>query len=277
MISLVRHITGLLSAAYPEDEARALAWWILEETTGLTHTQILIDCKDTAFSPHMQAIVDRLLKKEPIQYIFGHTLWCGLDLRLTPATLIPRPETAELIDRINANLQIFQSSNPQIRLLDVGTGSGCIALALKQQHPEWEVTGLDISDEALKVARENAERNGLEVRWQKADILTDEIERYDLIVSNPPYIAEEERAGMDRNVLDYEPYSALFVPDDDPLRFYRRIAELRRATWLFFEINPRYADEMQQMMQALGYTDIELYKDSYGTTRILSGRIATEG
>lgn len=273
----MRHITGLLSAAYPEDEARALAWWILEETTGLTRTQILIDCKDTAFSPHMQAIVDRLLKKEPIQYIFGHTLWCGLDLKLTPATLIPRPETAELIDRINENLQIFQSSNPQIRLLDVGTGSGCIALALKQQHPEWEVTGLDISAEALKVARENAERNGLEVRWLQADILTDEIGQYDLIVSNPPYIAEEERAGMDRNVLDYEPHSALFVPDDDPLRFYRRIAELRRATWLFFEINPRYADEMQQMMQALGYTDIELYKDSYGTTRILSGRIATEG
>lgn len=277
MISLVRHITGLLSAAYPEDEARALAWWILEETTGLTRTQLLTGCKFTTFSPHMQAIVDRLLKKEPIQYIFGHTLWCGLDLKLTPATLIPRPETAELIDRINENLQIIQSSNPQIRLLDVGTGSGCIALALKQQHPEWEVTGLDISDEALKVARENAERNGLEVRWMQADILTDEIERYDLIVSNPPYIAEEERAGMDRNVLDYEPHSALFVPDDDPLRFYRRIAELRRATWLFFEINPRYADEMQQMMQALGYTDIELYKDSYGKTRILSGRIAAEG
>ena len=132
MISLVRHITGLLNAAYPEDEARALAWWILEETTGLTRTRLLTGCKFTTFSPHMQAIVDRLLKKEPIQYIFGHTLWCGLDLKLTPATLIPRPETAELIDRINANLQIFQSSNPQIRLLDVGTGSGCIALALKQ-------------------------------------------------------------------------------------------------------------------------------------------------
>jgi release factor glutamine methyltransferase len=277
VISLVRHITGLLSAAYPEDEARALAWWILEETTGLTRTQLLTGCKFTTFSPHMQAIVDRLLKKEPIQYIFGHTLWCGLDLRLTPATLIPRPETAELIDRINENLQIFQSSNPQIRLLDVGTGSGCIALALKQQHPDWQVTGLDISAEALKVARENAARNGLEVRWLLADILTDEIERYDLIVSNPPYIAEQERPSMDRNVLDYEPHSALFVPDDDPLRFYRRIAELRRATWLFFEINPRYADEMQQMMQALGYTDIELYHDSYGTTRILSGRIATEG
>jgi len=272
MISLVRHITGLLSAAYPEDEARALAWWILEETTGLTRTQILIECKDTAFSPHMQAIVDRLLKKEPIQYIFGHTLWFGLDLKVTPATLIPRPETAELVDCIvHHPLSIVHSP---VRALDIGTGSGCIALALKQQHPEWEVTGLDISAEALEVARENADRNGLEVSWLQADILRDEIDPYDIIVSNPPYIAEQERLEMDRNVLDYEPHNALFVPNDDPLRFYRRIAEMRRATWLFFEINPRYADEMQQMMQEFGYTDITLYQDSYGTKRILTGRIA---
>jgi release factor glutamine methyltransferase len=267
VISLVRHITGLLSAAYPEDEARALAWWILEETTGLTRTQLLTGCKFTTFSPHMQAIVDRLLKKEPIQYIFGHTLWCGLDLRLTPATLIPRPETAELIDRINEKM-VNEKMN---KCLDVGTGSGCIALALKQQHPDWQVTGLDISAEALKVARENAARNGLEVRWLQADILTDEIERYDLIVSNPPYIAEQERPSMDRNVLDYEPHSALFVPDDDPLRFYRSIGQyaathLAPTGLLILEINEHFGPETCQLLQQQGF-ETQLQQDFRGKDR----------
>ena len=235
----------------------------------------------------MQTIVTRLLQKEPIQYIFGHCLWFGLDLKVTPATLIPRPETAELVETI-VNLRIFhtasadrsrlcrdkKSSNLQIRLLDVGTGTGCIALALKKLHPEWAVTGLDISAEALDVARENGRRNGLDVRWLQADILTDDIPTYDILVSNPPYIAESERRDMDRNVLAHEPHSALFVPDDDPLRFYRRIAELKRAEWLFFEINPRYAGQTAAMLQENGYTDITILPDSYGKKRILYGRIA---
>ena len=226
----------------------------------------------------MQAIVDRLLKKEPIQYIFGHTLWCGLDLRVTPATLIPRPETAELVTEIS-NFK-FQISN--CRVLDIGTGSGCIALALKQTHPDWQVTGVDISAEAIEVARENARRNQLEVDFREADIFDEKIfnsqfsifNSYDIVVSNPPYIAESERAEMDTNVLDYEPATALFVPDDDPLRFYRRIAELRLGERLFFEINPRYAEQLAEMLQGLGYQDITLHHDIYQQTRILFGRIA---
>ena len=226
----------------------------------------------------MQAIIDRLLQKEPIQYIFGHTLWCGLDLKLTPATLIPRPETAELVAEIS-NFK-FQISN--CKVLDIGTGSGCIALALKQAHPDWQVTGLDISREAIEVARENARRNRLDVDFQQADIFDEQIfnsqfsifNSCDVVVSNPPYIAESERALMDRNVLDYEPHTALFVPDNDPLRFYRRIAELRLGEWLFFEINPRYAEDMLTMMQELGYQDITLHYDTYNQARILYGRIA---
>ena len=280
MNGLLRHITTQLQAVYPADEARGVAWWILEETTGLSRTQILTDCKDTTISRDMQAIVDRLLKKEPIQYIFGHTLWCGLDLRVTPATLIPRPETAELVEQISHHLSPLTISHSPLQVLDIGTGSGCIALALKQTHPDWQVTGIDISAEAIEVARENARRNHLEVEFIEADIFDKNLKsqisnlKYDAVVSNPPYIAESERAEMDTNVLDYEPATALFVPDDDPLRFYRRIAELRLGEWLFFEINPRYAEQLVEMLQGLGYQDITLHHDIYQQTRILSGRIA---
>ena len=133
MKELINDITAQLKVAYPEDEARALAWWIVEESTGLSRSQLLCDCKGTKNISNLQEIIARLLHFEPIQYIFGHTLWCGLDLKVTPATLIPRPETAELVDRITNN----QLPITNCRVLDIGTGSGCIAIALKKAHPEW--------------------------------------------------------------------------------------------------------------------------------------------
>ena len=267
------------------DEAEALAWWIAEETTGLSRTQLLCGCKGTKNISNLQDIINRLLLFEPIQYIFGHTLWCGLDLRVTPATLIPRPETAELVERLSNFKSKISNLKSQIRVLDVGTGSGCIALALKKRHPEWQVTGIDISAEAIEVARENALRNDAEVDFQVADIFSvakgkdcsDETggnRLFDLVVSNPPYICEKEKKDMRRNVLDYEPASALFVPDEDPLRFYRRIAELRWGKQLFFEINEAYADEMQAMLAAQGYAEIQVMEDSYGKPRIISCRMA---
>ena len=270
MIQQIHDIAAQLQAAYPKDEAEALAWWIAEETTGLSRTQLQIGCKDTTNFSNLQVFVDRLLHFEPIQYIFGHTLWCGLDLKVTPATLIPRPETAELVESIQHS--VFSNQLSECRVLDIGTGSGCIAIALKKKHPEWEVTGIDISAEAIEVAKENATRNEVNVDFRVADIF-DFNGDFDVVVSNPPYIRESEKADMRPNVLNYEPAPALFVPDNDPLRFYRRIANLH-GKYLFFEINEAFAQEMKALLQAEGYTDIIITKDIYGKPRIIEGRMA---
>lgn len=280
--STISNIQSQLESAYPKDEAKALAWWIVEEETGLSRSQILSGCKITKNFAHVQEVIERLLHFEPIQYIFGHTEWCGLDLKVTPATLIPRPETAELVERINLQSTIFNIQS-SIRVLDVGTGSGCIAIALKKAHPEWQVTGIDISPEAIDVARENAARNGVEVTFHVADIFSDSIGNFDLVVSNPPYITESEKSSMRPNVLDFEPHTALFVPDSDPLKFYRRIAQLfipnslthsfTHSLHLFFEINEAYPAEVSAMLADLGYTDILITKDIYGKARIIEGRM----
>ncbi len=300
--STISNIQSQLKSAYQKDEAKALAWWIVEEETGLSRSQILSGCKITKNFAHVQEVIDRLLHFEPIQYIFGHTEWCGLDLRVTPATLIPRPETAELVERINQQSAISNQQSA-IRVLDVGTGSGCIALALKKAHPEWQVTGIDISPEAIAVARENARRNKVDVNFQVADIFSDQMTKYlnkwymvndqmvNIVVSNPPYIRESEKSSMRPNVLDFEPHSALFVPDSDPLRFYRRIAELlknhqssirrqqigriinHQSSHLFFEINEAFGEEMRDLLAGLGYTDILITNDIYGKARIIEARM----
>ena len=285
--SQISHLQSALSAAYPEDEAHSLAWWIMEELTGKSRTELQFGCKDTAFSSIMQEksqeIISRLLHFEPIQYIFGHTLWCGLDLLVTPATLIPRPETAELVERINKPTQTLPEGKA-LKVLDVGTGSGCIAIALKKAHPSWSVTGIDISPEAIAIARENARRNNVEVNFQVADIFdfNEKNPKYDIVVSNPPYICESEKTSMRPNVLNFEPSTALFVPDSDPLKFYRRIAELfslplegkGRERGLFFEINEAFGEELKQLLDILGYTDIQIHKDIYGKDRIIEARMA---
>ncbi len=270
MNPIIRQIALPLQAVYSADEAEGLAWWIAEELSGLSRTQLQFGCKDTTFLRDTQTIIDRLLHFEPIQYIFGHTEWYGLDLKVTPATLIPRPETAELVERI------IRYGSPA-RVLDIGTGSGCIAIALKKQHPDWDVTGIDISAEAIEVAKENAARNGVNVAFRVMDILSDqigEIGHFDIVVSNPPYICEHEKEGMRPNVLEYEPQPALFVPDEDPLLFYRRIAQLKAGNHLFFEINEAYAAEIADLLRREGYTDIVITKDIYGKDRIIEGRMA---
>lgn len=277
MNPLIDHIINALRGYYPQEELRDLAFWVAEELTGKTPTQLLSDRKDTENIPHLETVLRKFRHHEPVQYIFGHTEWMGLDLRVTPDTLIPRPETAELVEWVLQMSDMQESPIPSAsswQVADIGTGSGCIAIALKKHRPQWQLTGIDISPAALLVAQENSRRNGVDITWLQTDIETDEIKDFDIIVSNPPYVCEHERETMDANVLLYEPASALFVPDTDPLRFYRRIASLRRAPHLFFEINEAFGTETCALLRELGYTDIQLKHDIYGKPRMVYGRIA---
>ena len=260
MKQLIDDITARLTPYYGADEARELAFWVIEETTGLNRFDARTH-KGTKNIPDLPIILEKLCKFVPVQYIFGHTEWLGMRLEVNEATLIPRPETAELIEEIRSQIS-------DIRVLDIGTGSGCIALALKRKHPEWIVEGLDKSQEAVEVAKRNAEKLGIDVRFFVADILKDEIGEYDLIVSNPPYVRPSERATMTENTLRHEPQQALFVPEQDPLLFYRRIAELHKAPELWFEINEHLGAQMLQLMHQSGY-NAECHKDMYGKDRFI--------
>lgn len=208
-------------------------------------------------------VADELLKKRPIQYIFRNAYFHGHRFEVNEATLIPRPETEELVDMI-----VDENRESDLRVLDGGTGSGCIAVSLALALKFADVTAIDLSDAALAVAERNAAELKAKVTFRRQDMLrlTPCGERYDIIVSNPPYIADSEKADMDKNVLAYEPHMALFVPDSDPLRFYRALAVY--GTWtlvpggrLYFEINSRFPAEMTRLLEGMGYTDVEIRKD----------------
>lgn len=268
MKEMVAYIISELQGFYSEQEARELAYWIIEQQTGMTRTDLLMG-KPQQPIPDLSRILHQLKSHMPIQYIFGISEWMGLQLQVTPHTLIPRPETAELVEWIISS----HSHTDPLRVLDIGTGSGCIAIALKKHCPAWHVQGVDISTEALDVANNNAAKNSVDILWKQMDILSENLDFNDIIVSNPPYICHKEKASMQPRVLDYEPHRALFVPDDDPLLFYRRIASMKSAKNLYFEINEAYGQEVCDMMQDLGYVDIQLKYDIYGKARMVFGRI----
>lgn len=264
----------LIAASYAETEASALARWILEEEFGFSTLELYAG-KDTDFPmekrKRLNDILVRLARFEPIQYIIGKTEFCGLTLKVSSDVLIPRPETAELVDWI-----VSDCPQSGLRVLDIGTGSGCIAITLAERMVEAEVSAWDISEKALAVARENALHNNVRIAFSCMDVFNEPTGTsvFDIIVSNPPYITESERAEMERNVLDYEPETALFVPDTDPLRFYRRIAHignqmLKPGGKLFFEINRAYGSETAAMLKYGGYSQVEVRSDSYGNARMI--------
>ena len=215
----------------------------------------------------------RLKKQEPIQYILGTTEFYGLTFKVNKHTLIPRPETEELVDWVLSNLH---DQDSMLDILDIGTGSGCIAISLAKNIPTARVSGLDVSEKALEIAKENAVKNQVLVSFCQKDILrTTSLEKkYDVIVSNPPYVRQLEKKAMNPNVLDYEPGVALFVPNEDPLLFYRKIAQLAMVSlqtrgWLYFEINEYLSKEMDVLLKDIGFANIEIKKDFREVPRMI--------
>ena len=270
-----------LTPLYEAGEAKAVVRWLLDVRFGLSMADILCDKVSElpqAAQAELEAMMARLAEGEPVQYVVGLADFCGRQFRVAPGVLIPRPETAELCQWVLEG----RGERGEVRgytLLDIGTGSGCIAITLAAEMPEVGVTGWDISEVALGIARENAERLGVDVSFEQRDILdssrsTLHASLYDIIVSNPPYIEPREREGMERNVLDYEPHIALFAPEGNPILFYQRIADLavralKPGGSLYFELNPLTASSVGNYLTQIGFSRIEIRQDAFGRNRML--------
>ncbi|WP_298453137.1 peptide chain release factor N(5)-glutamine methyltransferase [uncultured Prevotella sp.] len=271
-----RELWRTLEPLYGNGEARAVTDYVLDVCFGLSKADIMcgaVEEMTAEKAAELNKIFSRLMEGEPVQYVLGRAEFCGRWFNVCPGVLIPRPETEELCAWITADSKKLDSQ----KVLDIGTGSGCIAITLQLDMPESRVTAWDISPDALDVARENAQRLGANVSFVRQDALNAKPEgEWDVIVSNPPYICEKEKKDMAVNVLEHEPHTALFVPDADPLLFYRAITRLAVQTLskggrLYFEINPIYAGDTCRMMRAEGMTAVELHSDMYGKQRMAKG------
>lgn len=264
----------LLKPAYGEREASSVSRIIFEDAFGISNffSDQLFDHSD-----QLEEIIKRLLKGEPIQYILEQAHFYGFNFKVSPLVLIPRPETEELVFWI---LECF--NNRKLRVLDIGTGSGCIPIVLKKKRPLWTIYGLDISKDALEIARENAQLNQVEISFLQLNILDktswESLPSFDLIISNPPYIPPSEKEWMPHQVLHYEPGLALFVPEEDPLIFYKSIANLGKEKLLsegclFFEVNEFQASKVVQLLTMSEYNNIVLQKDMSGKDRMIKASL----
>ncbi len=270
-----------LTPLYGEAEAKAIVRTLLTETFSLTTADLYCDGAaglSDAQKQRLAEMMQRLSQAEPLQYVTGEERFCGHTFRVAPGVLIPRPETEGLVEMA---LHTLKEQSRPADVLDIGTGSGCIAASIALGSPQANVTAWDISDKAIAIARDNMQRLHAAVTVEHRDALCppDDAGRWDLIVSNPPYICRSEQAGMHRNVTDYEPDTALFVPDDDPLVFYRAIARyaakaLRPGGTLLFECNTAYAADTARMLREMGFASTEVQDDLYGRPRFSCARRA---
>lgn len=272
-----------IATSYEDGEARAIARILIEELFGLSYTDIVCGATDQLSADdtlRLDTAVRRIEQGEPLQHVLGYADFCGNHFGVNASVLIPRPETEWLVDEGERLMNGASNAAPSApkHILDIGTGCGCIAISLKLRLGEAYVEAWDISEEALRTAESNAKALKAEVAFCKRDALRAEesVAPWDLIVSNPPYICDSERADMDDNVLLHEPHTALFVPDDDPLRFYRAIAHyalrsLNNGGSLLFECNTRYAEATGEMMREMGFEDVTVNDDCFGLPRFVKG------
>jgi release factor glutamine methyltransferase len=276
---LIHRLTSLLTPEHGVQEARSLARHMVACVSNRDNTRLLRDGNlpfPQDLMPKVNNILRQLKEHIPLQYILGETEFYEYRLRVNPSVLIPRPETEELVDRVIRKLQHRQAS---FHLLDIGTGSGAIAIALARHLPQATVWACDISAEALATARENARLNGVKVTFFRDDILrpgTPPVERFDCIVSNPPYIPLSEKNNLQPEVKDHEPSHALFVPDDDPLLFYRAILDyaqdyLEKDGLLMVECHEKLADTVKELFREYGFTKAEVIRDINGKKRFVTG------
>ena len=271
-----------LTPLYDAGEAQAIVRTVLDVEYGMTLTDIICGKVNELSSDeerNLEEIIARLQNGEPVQYVLGKADFAGRTFHVEPGVLIPRPETAELCQWIEEEVSSLEADDPK-QILDICTGSGCIAITLGLNIPNSEVTGWDISEDALRIAQGNVEMlkaGNVRIEYQDALMLPKAAEAADIIVSNPPYICEKEKADMEKNVLEHEPSIALFVPDEEPLKFYRAIAEyassaLKSEGALYFEINPIYEKETREMLEGLGFKDIETKEDAFGKKRMMKAK-----
>ena len=268
-----------LTPLYDAGEAQAIVRTVLDVEYGMTLTDIICGKVNELSSDeerNLEEIITRLQNGEPVQYVLGEADFAGRTFHVEPGVLIPRPETAELCQWIEEEVSSLEADDTK-QILDICTGSGCIAITLGLNIPNSEVTGWDISEDALRIAQGNVEMlkaGNVRIEYQNALMLPKTAETADIIVSNPPYICEKEKADMEKNVLEHEPSIALFVPDEEPLKFYRAIAEyassaLKSEGALYFEINPIYEKETREMLEGLGFKAIDTKEDAFGKQRMM--------
>lgn len=274
-----------LTSVYDEREAQAVARWVLDEAFGLSLTDICcgkVSQLSADDARRLEAMTRRLEQAEPVQYVLGYAPFAGHSFEVSPAVLIPRPETEELVhwavQSAEAMISVETQTSPSLHILDIGTGSGCIAISVALALPRATVQAWDLSPQALAQARSNAQRLGAQVSFVQQDALQPPQHHacLDMVLSNPPYICQREAEAMHRNVLAHEPHMALFVPNDDPLRFYRAITRyaveaLRPGGCVLFEINVLYAEATRQMMLDEGLSHIETRLDCFGKERFVKG------
>jgi release factor glutamine methyltransferase len=273
---LYQFILNNLQIPAEEQELKSISYLILSHLFQLNHTDLIIEKKISVSEPlftTLKEIIIRINNHEPVQYVLGETEFYGLNFKVNPAVLIPRPETEELVDIV-----IKENVDHHLKILDIGTGSGCIAIALQKNLKDAEVVAIDISSDAIDVAKENAKLNNSSVEFRQVDIMSEipSLPLFDIIISNPPYVLEKESKLMKSNVLEHEPHQALFVPDHNPLIFYERILFLTREFLLaggkvYFEINESFGFEIKELMMNLNFTQVEILKDMQKKDRIIKG------